>query len=711
MRKFITLFLIVLFAIPVFAKKVEVETAKNAAKNLYYKKINNFKDVDLSSIHLNLVYTETVNSEAVYYVFNVNNTEGFVIISADDIARPCIGYSFEGPFDINNLPPSLNYYMGGYRDQIAEAITQRAPASTEAIQEWSELLTNNPSLTKGAKSLQPLLLTNWDQGWPYNELCPADANCTSYNGHVLVGCVATSMSQVMKYWNYPTTGTGSHTNYSIWNGGYGNKTVNFGTQTYVWEDMPNSLSGISSPELAKLGYHCGVAVDMNWGCDGSGSQTTNIATALKTYYKYHTSCQFVNRSSYNTTNWVNLLKGQIDLLQPMCYSGYDGTQGGHAWNCDGYNTGTTTEFHMNWGWGGSANGYFTVDNLTAGGYSFTNNHGAVINIFPASNYPEGCSATPKLITGNAGTFNDGSGNQEYSNNKDCLYLIQPNCASVVSLSFDRFDLGTGDVLYIYEGTTTSDPVIATYDVNNQPSSTITANGGAMLLRFVTDGSNTSTGWYASYNTYPCQGSKFLTTPSGTVVDGSQSCDYKNSIICSWYIQPAGATSFQLTFPQFDFAAGDAGDLLKIYKNTISTSNVIGQYNATNLPPSTLDIVATKVIMRFQTNSTNTGSGWQVDYNATLTGIENNMAEYEASVFPNPFKSDATISYTLKENTAVKITLTNILGEVIGVYENVESQGKYNLQLSSFAGDFPSGMYFVNLSFNDKSTLIKIVSTK
>ncbi|MFZ4582887.1 MAG: hypothetical protein ACOYM7_09580, partial [Paludibacter sp.] len=74
MKTVIYMFFIILFAIPVFAKKVDVETAKFAAKNLYFLKVNQLKTIALNQINLSLVYTETVNAEPVYYIFNVNNT-------------------------------------------------------------------------------------------------------------------------------------------------------------------------------------------------------------------------------------------------------------------------------------------------------------------------------------------------------------------------------------------------------------------------------------------------------------------------------------------------------------------------------------------------------------------------------------------------------------------------------------------------------------
>ena len=709
------MFFIILFAMPVFAKKVDVETAKFAAKNLYFLKVNQLKNVALNNINLSLVYTETVNAEPVYYIFNVNSTEGFVIISADDIAMPCIGYGFEGAFQPNNVSPSFNFYMGAFRDQIAQAVTQKALPSAEATQEWGRILTNNPMLEVKTISTAPLILNTWNQDWPYNELCPVDA--AGPGGHVYVGCVATAMIQCMKYYNYPRVGTSSHTNSTITNGGYGNQTVNYATQNYVWENMPNLLgttSTSSTLEVAKIGFHASVAVNMNYGSDGSGSQTSYIPGALETHFKYSTDCNYVQKTSYTQTNWENLLKTQIDNKWPMVYQGADATAG-HAWNCDGYITTTTTEFHMNWGWGGSANAYFSVAGAinSGGGYTFDQNFGIVYNIYPAANYPEWCTGT-KTITGIAGTFNDGSGNQNYLDNQDCLYLIQPTCASFVTLTFDpdtnRFDLGTGDYVKIYDGATTSDPVLATFTSTNKPVSLINSTTGALLIEFYTDGSNNRTGWYASYSTYACQGSKTLTAPSGTISDGSNSCDYKPTVICTWNIQPSPvAASISLTFPEFNFAAGDVGDVLKVYKNT--TGTLLGSYNATNLPPAILDVVASKIILRFQTNSTNNGAGWTVNYNSTLTGIENHLEEFSTGIFPNPFTNDANISYTLTDVTDVKISVVNVLGEVIGIYNKQEVSGTYLLPLSSFIENISQGMYFVNLSFNGKETTVKIVCTK
>ncbi|PIY03310.1 MAG: hypothetical protein COZ21_09605, partial [Bacteroidetes bacterium CG_4_10_14_3_um_filter_31_20] len=169
MKKILCLLIISFFAINTFAKKVDVETAKKAAKNLYYQKINQFKNVKLSEINLNLVYTEIVNAESVYYIFNVNGTEGFVILSADDIAKPCIGYSFESSFNTSKVPESFQFYMSKFSNEISSAITQKALPTQEITKEWLDILTDEPVVLK-TKSIQPLLIHTWNQDTYYNEL-------------------------------------------------------------------------------------------------------------------------------------------------------------------------------------------------------------------------------------------------------------------------------------------------------------------------------------------------------------------------------------------------------------------------------------------------------------------------------------------------------------------------------------------------------------
>ncbi|MCX7954821.1 MAG: C10 family peptidase [Bacteroidales bacterium] len=682
------------------AKVVDLEVAKKVAKNIYYQKINNIKPLKYEEISLRHIYSEYFNNLPVYYVFSVE-PKGFVIVSADDIAKPIIAYGFESDFSVFNMPSHLKSWMNNYKEQIVWARNNKIQATEEIKKQWEEYKSENIVLKK-EKSQQPLLLTMWNQDWPYNELCPADP--AGPGGHVYVGCVALSMAQVMKFYNHPRQGTGTHTNYSFLNGGYGNLTVNYGAQTYYWENMPNTgVNTTNNYEIAKLLYHCSVAVDMHYGPDGSGSTTSKIVTALKSFYYYASNCQYVKKSNYTDANWKNLLKNQIDNKMPMVYQGMTSEGDGHAWNCDGYNG---DEFHMNWGWGGSSNGYYTLDNLTAGGYSFTTDQGAVINIYPANNYPQGCPTY--TITGRAGSFNDGSGNQTYSKNLNCTYLIQPSCASSVTLTFDRFDLGSGDHVYIYDGPTTNHPLIADLTSSNPPSGNYSSTGDALLIKFTTDNVSESYGWYASYTTNTCSGTKTLTEPSGVISDGSKGCNYDNSKVCTWNIQPPGATFFNVNFSEFSFPSNDAGDNLKIYKENTSSSNLIGTYTGTNPPPTQMSITASKLIVKFISNSATTAGGFTMSYNAQTSVSSLKTDDYNIVISPNPFNNEIFLTLTLLDDSNITIEFFDILGKQINNCRVSLNKGRNSVALQNYLQKIKSGVILMKVTIDNSSLMYKIV---
>ena len=209
---------------------------------------------------LTLVYTGVSHrGEACFYVFNVGN-EGFVMVSADDVFRPIVGYSDEGSFDAQNINRELAYMLGRLIDGRSGKLTGTPDPAVAA--EWN-LVTNNGTLISrnGGRPSTYLVQTKWDQGSPYNLYCPQ--NASGPGGRCYAGCVATAMSQMMKYWNHPTKGQGSHS-YNCYP--YGQQTANFGNETYDWDNMPVSITNNSPQEqieaVAKLMYHCGVSVDM-----------------------------------------------------------------------------------------------------------------------------------------------------------------------------------------------------------------------------------------------------------------------------------------------------------------------------------------------------------------------------------------------------------------------------------------------------------------
>ena len=254
-KLFVLIAALVVFAGQIFAAPVDVNTAKELGVKYLKNNVLSAKDI----VDTQLVYTLSSDDEVPYlYVFNHEN--GFVIVAADDRAYPILGYG-EGVFDVNNIPDGLRYYLGFYGRQIQYAIDNEWTADEEVAAQWELLRKEGVTMkTRMEKSVNPLLSTTWNQDYPYNYYAPS---CTSYwlGNHCYAGCVATAMSQVMKFWNWPETGVGEHSyNTSTYPGGGAALSANFGETTYNWSIMPNQLgsqANEAAQAVALLMYHCG----------------------------------------------------------------------------------------------------------------------------------------------------------------------------------------------------------------------------------------------------------------------------------------------------------------------------------------------------------------------------------------------------------------------------------------------------------------------
>lgn len=213
----------------------------------------------------------------------------------------------------------------------------------------------------------PLLTTVWHQSGPYNNYCPMGDG-----GRCVVGCVATATAQVMRYWSWPPVGSGERCYF--WDGdqscggnyGGGELCADY-SDTYDWANMPNSCSGGCTPEeeaaLAEFNYEVGVSESMDYGRCGSGSMTNYAINALRDYFRYDPELEQKNRISYNAGSWFALIQSELNAGRVMLYR-----ITGHAIVCDGWrDTGGQDEYHMNYGWGGSYNTWFAVDDLYISG--------------------------------------------------------------------------------------------------------------------------------------------------------------------------------------------------------------------------------------------------------------------------------------------------------------------------------------------------------
>lgn len=690
MKRTLIIILAVLLVSAVQAKKVELPMAKKVGIAYYYEHAGQFVSLELKNIETTDIFTESAGNTPVYYIININ-PKGFVIVSADDIVTPVIGYSYESNLDPEYMPENVKYWMSGIKTEILITINKKTPADETISSLWNYYSTStldNLSIKK-SKAIAPLLSSNWNQDKYYNQFCPADT--AGPDDRTYAGCVATAMAQVMYYYRYPVTGQSSH-------GG-----INFGATTYQWDNMLDKLSNYNE-DVARLMYHCGIAVDMNYAADGSGAMTYDCPDALIDYFKYDDACTYSSKTSYTSSTWTSLLKTNLDAKHPMIYSGAeDYFSGGHAWNCDGYDA--SNNFHMNWGWGGYANGYFATGNLVAGGYTFNSRQAVVRNIYPpAASYPYNCSGT-KSVTGITGTIEDGSGPNDYSNNKDCLWLIDPaETVTKIRLEFTSFSTqASSDVVTVYDGSTTAAPVLGTFSGSTLPP-VLSSTGPVMLVRFQTNSSTINTGWRATYRSfYPvyCSGLSTLTASSGTIADGSGADNYTYNHLCRWSIAPPNAASITLNFTAFNLADND---ILKIIDQ--NTNNVLNEYTGTTVPAiKTYNI--SKVLVMFKSDTYLNSQGFSLNYtSSTQLGLEENGNLSGMNIFPNPAHSLLNVQFTIDEPENLSVELCSMTGVIVYKEEQNNFNGTYHTAINT--SGLSQGVYLLRIKGDTQSVCKKII---
>lgn len=465
------------------AQKVSITTAANAAENFYAAKFQTKGNSSFLKARLANCYVS--GGDTLMYVFNIAN-DGYVIISAEKSVSPVLAYSNEGNFVTENICPALSNWLEGYKQQISFA---KMTKSDTENQEWEQFLspTIQKSTKTGTKEVTPLLATKWDQGSGYNYHCPA--HTSGPGGKCYAGCVATAMAQIMKYHNYPEKGIGSH---SYQHPYYGTISADFAATTYDWASMTNSLNNNSKEAISTLIFHCGVSVEMYYTPTGSAAQTWMAKNALLNNFHYRNTIKELEKSSYSDLDWRRILMENLDDGYPILYSG-SGESGGHAWVCDGYQD---TLFHMNWGWSGANNGYFSVNDLNSGNGDFTEGQSAVINIIP---YFAPYCRQNKIVSDTSGKISDGSAGSFYWNNTNCDWLIAPSDANKVILSFTDFRTEAGkDIVSVYDGESTSDPLLGTFSGQDLPP-TLIANSGKMFITFNSDSVIQDYGWEGNFS--------------------------------------------------------------------------------------------------------------------------------------------------------------------------------------------------------------------
>lgn len=349
----------------IYAEKVTKDVAAQTAVKIMAQQIPGFKG------NVQSVTAVTYENEAAYYIVQFA-PGGWTLIAADDMSSPLLGYSEQGIYKKDGQPDNIKSWLEGYSLQIRK----HSRLNGKKHQGW-ETADSRPTTRAANGKIAPLLTVNWNQGKPYNIFCPSNSN-----GTALVGCVAVAMAQAMSVAKYPAKPQGE---YSYTSANYGSIYINYDKEpAYDWNAIITGAN--NKQEVARLLYHCGVSIKMNYGTDGSGTQTSYIPAALTRNFGYPSSVKYYSRTNYSG-DWEQLILNELKAGRVVCYSGADLKKGyGHCFNLDGFDG---SLYHVNWGWGGANNGYFSLDGLRDAtmDMDYTAQQGVVVGIRQPSDSP------------------------------------------------------------------------------------------------------------------------------------------------------------------------------------------------------------------------------------------------------------------------------------------------------------------------------------
>lgn len=273
-------------------------------------------------------YSLTATRGELYVFSDAKST----LITAADSRMPAVIARLDAPMSAEAMPPALEWMLSQYNNAAASR------ASLDNYAKWTPV--------------KPVMKSKWAQSAPYNAQCPSGTS---------TGCVATAMAQVI-YTNRYAKGSGS-----VQYTDYANHPVsfNFNDATFDFDAMTDTYDDKSTAtaraEVAKLMYACGASVRMTYGPESSANAAA-IEPALINNFGYDPKYTYeLWRQQFQTPEWETILYNEVKAGRPVIYGGTQPNGAGHAFVVDGYSDNGL--FHINWGWSGNCDGYFSLSVL------------------------------------------------------------------------------------------------------------------------------------------------------------------------------------------------------------------------------------------------------------------------------------------------------------------------------------------------------------
>lgn len=315
----------------------------------------------------------TTDGQPAFYIFN-NETGGFVIVSGNDQAESILGFSDSGQFDATDIPDGLADLFAGYEKQIAHVSRQsRQREAKRASSQWADI--------------EPLILTQWDQHAPFNDLCPIDPQTGKRS---VTGCVAVAYAQLLYYHQWPEIGY-SNTSYE-WNGQ--TLSTDFTQNRFDWDNLKLEYDRNDTDEnqaVATLLYHCALVARSNFSSNGTSGWFSQ--SDFRQFFGYK-EAKWLSLNSTSLYTFEATVYNELQQQRPVLFSSLDSDNGaGHLMIIDGYQG--DGFFHINLGWGGDEDGYYKLTAVDTDWYNFTTDQDIIYNLEPDHSAPLEANVYPK----------------------------------------------------------------------------------------------------------------------------------------------------------------------------------------------------------------------------------------------------------------------------------------------------------------------------
>ena len=171
------------------------------------------------------------------------------------------------------------------------------------------------------------------------------------------------MAIVMHQRQWPDAGVGVFPEYTTRNGV---KVKGRIPGKYNWKSLPLSDAASSgwpanlNDDIARIMADCGTSIQANYGYPETSASEVTAADVFVNHMKYDKSVHMDWKGYYTDDEWADLLKSELHTNGAILYTA-DNDKAGHAFVIDGYSS--EGLFHVNWGWNGAANAYYSLDNM------------------------------------------------------------------------------------------------------------------------------------------------------------------------------------------------------------------------------------------------------------------------------------------------------------------------------------------------------------